>query len=311
MIDLAYQVLPPKRGISQLERGNPIHTMQFKNDSNWGFAGAPTDPQLSRSRTELAATTNFVVIQSRSDRRSVASAELIPVLGNSKLELPFERANPVKEVFPMSRTPIVYVVDADISIRESVEALIRTAGWQAETFASARDFLSRPRISVPSCLILDAFLPDMTGLELQERIGAERSGMPIIFLSGRCDVQTTVKAMKAGAMEFMVKPFDPEVLLNAIRQAIKRSETVLGRETELQTLRYNFGSLTSREREVMTLVASGFLNKQVGGELGISEITVKAHRGNVMRKMRADSFADLVSMALRLRVVRSLAAAAA
>jgi len=211
----------------------------------------------------------------------------------------------------MSPTPIVYVVDADISVRESLHSLIRTAGWQAETFASARDFLSRPRISVPNCLILDAFLPDMTGLELQERVGAERSGTPIIFLSGRCDIQTIVKAMKAGAMEFLTKPFDREVLLNAIRQAIKRSETVLGRETELQTLRSNFGSLTSREREVMSLVASGFLNKQVGGELGISEITVKAHRGNVMRKMRADSFADLVSMALRLRVVRSLAAAAA
>jgi len=211
----------------------------------------------------------------------------------------------------MSPTPIVYVVDADISVRESLHSLIRTAGWQAETFASARDFLSRPRISVPNCLILDAFLPDMTGLELQERVGAERSGTPIIFLSGRCDIRTIVKAMKAGAMEFLTKPFDPEALLNAIRQAIKRSETVLGRETEMHTLRSNFGSLTSREREVMTLVASGFLNKQVGGELGISEITVKAHRGNVMRKMRADSFADLVSMALRLRVVRSLAAAAA
>jgi len=211
----------------------------------------------------------------------------------------------------MSPTPIVYVVDADISMRESLEALIHTAGWHAETFASARDFLSRPRISVPSCLILDAFLPDMSGLELQERIGAERTGTPVIFLSGRCDIQTTVKAMKAGAIEFLMKPFDPEVLLKAIRQAIKRSETALGRETELQALRSNFGSLTSREREVMTLVASGLLNKQVGGELGISEITVKAHRGNVMRKMRADSFADLVSMALRLRVVRSLAAAAA
>ncbi len=211
----------------------------------------------------------------------------------------------------MSPTPIVYVVDADISMRESLEALIRPAGWRAEIFASARDFLSRPRISVPSCLILDAFLSDMTGLELQEKIGMERSGMPIIFLSGRCDIQTTVRAMKAGAMEFLMKPFDAEVLLTAIRQAIKRSETALGRETELQALRSNFGSLTIREREVMTLVASGLLNKQVGGELGISEITVKAHRGNVMRKMRAGSFADLVSMALRLRVVRSYAVAAA
>jgi FixJ family two-component response regulator len=196
-------------------------------------------------------------------------------------------------------------------MRQSLEVLIRTAGWQAETFASAREFLSRQRSSAPSCLILDAFLPDMTGLELQERIAAERSGMPMIFLSGRCDIETTVKAMKAGAMEFLMKPFDQEILLHAIRQAIKRSEAALGRESELQALRSSFGSLTSREREVMTLVASGLLNKQVGGELGISEITVKAHRGNVMRKMRADSFADLVTMALRLRVVRPFAVAAA
>jgi len=218
-----------------------------------------------------------------------------------------------KEVFPMSQgpAPVAFVVDADISVRQSLKVLIRSAGWQAESFASAREFLARARTSVPSCLILDAFLPDMSGLELQERITAERSGMPMIFLSGRCDIQTTVKAMKAGAMEFLTKPVDQEMLLNAIGQAIKRSEAVLGRENEMQALRSNYGSLTSREREVMTLVASGLLNKQVGGELGISEITVKAHRGNVMRKMRADSFADLVTMALRLRVARPLAAFAA
>ena len=208
-------------------------------------------------------------------------------------------------------TPIVFVVDADISVRESLEGLIRAAGWQAESFATAREFLSRPKKSAPSCLILDALLPDMSGLELQQRIATERSGMPIIFLSGQCEIQTTVKAMKAGAMEFLTKPFDRDMLLTAIRQAFKRSEAMLGRESELQALKSYYGSLTSREREVMTLVASGLLNKQVGGELGISEITVKAHRGNVMRKMKADSFADLVGMALRLRVVRSLAAAAA
>ena len=208
-------------------------------------------------------------------------------------------------------TPIVFVVDADISVRESLERLIRAAGWQAESFATAREFLSRPKKSAPSCLILDALLPDMSGLELQQRIATERSGMPIIFLSGQCEIQTTVKAMKAGAMEFLTKPFDRDMLLTAIRQAFKRSEAMLGRESELQALKSYYGSLTSREREVMTLVASGLLNKQVGGELGISEITVKAHRGNVMRKMKADSFADLVGMALRLRVVRSLAAAAA
>ena len=205
--------------------------------------------------------------------------------------------------------PIVFVVDGDILVRQSLEVLIRTAGWQAETFASAREFLSHPRKSVPSCLILDAFLPDMSGLELQERIAADR--IPLIFLSGQCDIQTTVKAMKAGAMEFLTKPVDQEILLIAIRQAIKRSEAAFGRESELQNLRFYYGSLTSREREVMTLVASGLLNKQVGGELGISEITVKAHRGNVMRKMRAGSFADLVGMALRLRVTRPLAVAAA
>jgi FixJ family two-component response regulator len=210
-----------------------------------------------------------------------------------------------------SSTPLVFVVDADMSVRESLELLIRTAGLQAGTFSSAHEFLSRTRTSVPSCLILEAFLPDMNGLELQERIAAERSGMPVIFLSGGCDIQTTVKAMKAGAMEFLTKPVDQQMLLNAVGQAVKRSAAALGRENELQALRSYYGSLTSREREVMTLVASGLLNKQVGGELGISEITVKAHRGNVMRKMKAGSFADLVTMALRLRVVRSLAAAAA
>jgi FixJ family two-component response regulator len=208
-------------------------------------------------------------------------------------------------------TPLVFVVDADFSVRESLEVLVRTAGWQAETFASAREFLSRPRTSVPSCVIMDAYLPDMSGLELQERIGAERSGTPVIFLSGRCDIQTTVKAMKAGAVEFLTKPIDQEMLLNAIRQAIKRSEAALGRESEMHALRSYYGSLTSREREVMTLVVSGLLNKQVGGELGISEITVKAHRGNVMRKMKAGSFADLVGMALRLRVMRPFAATVA
>lgn len=208
-------------------------------------------------------------------------------------------------------SPIVFVIDPDSSVRESLAGLIHGAGWQAETFATAREFLSYPRKPEPCCLILDAFLPDMSGLEVQERVNKENSRMPIVFLSGRCDIQTTVKAMKAGAMEFLTKPLDREMLLNAMRQAIKRSEAVLGRESQMQTLKSSYGSLTSREREVMALVASGLLNKQVGGELGISEITVKAHRGSVMRKMKADSFADLVSMALRLRVVHPLAAAAA
>jgi FixJ family two-component response regulator len=208
-------------------------------------------------------------------------------------------------------TPIVFVVDSDPSVRGSLELLVRAAGWQAETFACAREFLARPRAAVPSCLILDVTLPDLNGLELQERIASERTDMPIIFLTGIADIATTVRAMKRGALEFLTKPFDAEALLIGIRQAIKRSEAALGRENQLLSLRTYYGSLTQREREVMNLVVSGLLNKQVGGELGISEITVKAHRGNVMRKMKANSFANLINMASRLRVTRSTATSAA
>src|ERR1700728_1506539 len=204
-------------------------------------------------------------------------------------------------------TPIVFVVDSDASVRESLELLICAAGWRAETFASAQQFLIRPRSVVPSCLILDVTLPDLNGLELQERVASERPDMPIIFLTGIADVAMTVRAMKRGALEFLTKPFDAEALLIGIQQAIKRSEAALGRENQLHALRTDYGSLTQREREVMTLVVSGLLNKQVGGELGISEITVKAHRGNVMRKMKANSFANLINMAARLRVTRSTA----
>ena len=203
-------------------------------------------------------------------------------------------------------TPIVFVVDSDPSVRESLELLVCAAGWRAETFASAKEFLARPRSVVPSCLILDVTLPDLNGLELQERIVSERTDMPIIFLTGNADIAMTVRAMKRGALDFLTKPFDAEALLIGIQQAIKRSEAALGRENQLHALRTDYGSLTQREREVMTLVASGLLNKQVGGELGISEITVKAHRGSVMRKMKANSFANLVNMAARLRVTRSL-----
>jgi FixJ family two-component response regulator len=211
----------------------------------------------------------------------------------------------------LASTPIVFVVDSDPSVRESLELLVRAAGWRAETFASGQEFLARPRSVVPSCLILDVTLPDLNGLELQERIASERTDMPIIFLTGNADIAMTVKAMKRGALEFLTKPFDAESLLVGIQQAFKRSEAELGRQNQLHALRTGYGSLTQREREVMTLVVSGLLNKQVGGELGISEITVKAHRGNVMRKMKANSFANLVNMAARLRVTRSLAASSA
>jgi FixJ family two-component response regulator len=198
-------------------------------------------------------------------------------------------------------TPIVFVVDDDVSVRESLELLIRSEGWQPETFASAQEFLARPRVLVPSCLVLDVSLPGLNGLDLQKRIAADRIDMPIIFITGYGDVPMTVKAMKAGAVEFLTKPFGDDVLLNAIRNAIERSQTALGHEAEIRALRDCYTSLTRREREVMALVVSGRLNKQVGGELGVSEITVKTHRGNVMRKMKADSLADLVNMAARLR----------
>jgi len=200
-------------------------------------------------------------------------------------------------------TPIVFVVDDDISVRESLELLIRCAGWQPETFASAQAFLSRPRVLAPSCLVLDVSLPGLNGLDLQKRIAVDRIDMPIIFITGYGDVPTTVQAMKAGAVEFLTKPFGDDVLLSAIRHAIERSRVALGHEAEMQVLRDRYASLTPREREVMALVASGLLNKQVGSELGISEITVKAHRGQVTRKMKADSIADLVNMASRLRLV--------
>ena len=198
-------------------------------------------------------------------------------------------------------TPVVFVVDDDVSVRESLELLIRFAGWQPETFASAQEFLDRPRLTAPSCLVLDISLPDFSGLDLQTRI-VDRTDMPIIFITGYGNVPMTVRAMKAGAVEFLTKPFDDEVLLSAIRNAIERSESALGDEAHLRVLRERYASLSPREREVMSLVVSGLLNKQAGGELGISEITVKGHRGRVMQKMKAASFADLVTMAARLRL---------
>ena len=204
------------------------------------------------------------------------------------------------EIFSMPDVAsIVFVVDDDVSVRESLELLIHTAGWQPHAFASAQDFLSCPRAAVPSCLVLDVTLPGLNGLELQRQL-ADRTDMPIIFITGHGDVPMSVQAMKAGAVEFLTKPFRDDVLLNAISGAIERSRAALRLNSEMGALKNRYESLTPREREVMTLVVSGLLNKQVGGELGISEITVKAHRGQVMRKMKADSLPDLVTQAARL-----------
>ncbi len=196
-------------------------------------------------------------------------------------------------------SPIIFVVDDDISVRESLELLIRSAGWQAETFASGQEFLARPRVIAPCCLLLDMTLPGLNGLELQQHV-AERTEMPIIFMTGHGDIPMSVRAMKAGAIEFLTKPFNDGVLLEAIRGAIERSRSTVHEAAQVRALRDDYASLTPRERDVMALVAAGLLNKQVGAELGISEITVKAHRGQVMRKMKAGSLADLVTTAARL-----------
>jgi FixJ family two-component response regulator len=206
------------------------------------------------------------------------------------------------KVTPMlGEGPIVFVVDDDISVRESLELLIRCEGWQPETFASGKEFLTRPRALVPSCLVLDFSLPGLNGLELQKRVAIQRPDMPIIFITGHRDVPMTVQAMKAGALEFLTKPFGEDALLSAIRAALERSRIALTREAEMRVLQDRYASLSRREQQVMDLVVSGLLNKQIGGELGISEITVKAHRGKAMQKMKADSLANLVRMAAKLR----------
>jgi FixJ family two-component response regulator len=196
--------------------------------------------------------------------------------------------------------PTVFVVDDDVSVRESLDALIRNAGWDAETFESAQEFLAHPRVLDPSCLILDVSLPDLDGLELQERVAIDRQDMPIIFITGHGDIPMTVRAMRAGAVEFLTKPFGDDELLSAIASAIERSRVTLQQEAGTHDLRARYATLSQREREVLALVVSGLLNKQIAGELRISQITVKAHRGNVMRKMQAGSLANLVKMAGRL-----------
>jgi len=201
--------------------------------------------------------------------------------------------------------PIVFVIDDDIGLLESMERLVEAAGWRAETFTSAEAFLSRPRSAVPSCLVLDV-RPGLSGLELQQRLAAERPDTPVIFLTAHPDVSSSVQAMKAGAIEYLIRPIEDDVVLDAIEHALERSRHILEREAKMAALRGSYASLTAREREVMVLVVSGLLNKQVGGELGISEITVKAHRGQVMRKMKADSLPALVHMVASL----GLAAAA-
>ena len=205
----------------------------------------------------------------------------------------------------MSQCPsVVFVVDDDISVRESLELLLQHEGFGAETFVSAQEFLNRAPASVPTCLVLDISLPGVNGLELQKRLAVERREMPIIFVTGHGDIPKSVQAMKAGAVEFLTKPFSDEVLLNAIRSALVRSKALLDRSTELQALKNRYSCLTAREREVMALVVVGLPNKQVGSELGISEITVKAHRGSMMKKMRAESLAELENTAARLRLPR-------
>jgi len=201
---------------------------------------------------------------------------------------------------PLQDKPIVFVVDDDVSVRESLELLLDFAGWKPETFASAEEFLERPRALKPSCLVLDISLPNLNGLELQKLIATDRVDMPIIFITGHGDVPTTVQAMKGGAVEFLTKPIDNDALLKAISSAIKRSAVALEEQNELQQLREYYATLTPREREVMRLVASGLLNKQIGLQLDISEITVKAHRGKLMQKMKAQSVAHLVKMFVKL-----------
>lgn len=215
------------------------------------------------------------------------------------------RASTERRGSAMNNTPIVFVVDDDISVRESLELLIGHAQWRPQLFESAQAFLAQPRPAVPSCLVLDINLPDLSGLDLQNAIAADRPMIPIIFITGYGDVPRSVRAMKAGAVEFLTKPFDDEVLLSAIADALECSRSALSREGDLRALREAYATLTPREQEVLAMVVAGRMNKVIAAELGISEITVKAHRGKVMRKMKARSLADLVKMDAQLSLALS------
>jgi formate hydrogenlyase transcriptional activator len=274
--------------------------------------GALPNPLPKSDRNSMTATSRqgtFNRFQQAAIRsNNGAFSDPLPILEEHSVTAAHALGHELGSSGPSTDLPIVFVVDDDVSLRESMEPLIRHAGWQPETFAFAREFLDRPRPLVPNCLVLDGSLQDLNGLDLQKRIAVERTETPIIFIAGRGDVPTSVQAMKAGAVEFLIKPFRDEALIGAIREALKRSSVALGREAEMRVLRDRYAALSHRERQVMTLVVSGLLNKQAGAELGISEITVKAHRGRMMQKMGAKSVVDLVRMAMRLRSERAFLA---